>query len=305
MGGGRVRDAIDNPDGVLDRRDGVPHNVARRDIVVVGASAGGIEALQVLVHGLPRDLAAAVFIVLHVPRRGPRALAAILDRAGPLPVTQAEDGEIPRDGRVYVASPDHHLVLGAGRMHLTQEAAVNGHRPSIDALFRSAAATYGHRVVAIVLSGSGDDGSAGLVAAFEAGGVPVVQDPDQAGHSSMPRRARDQVPETLVRPVEEIGPLLARLAAADPTDWPAPDLADSTPLADNSTLDAALWLALRALQERSALSVRMARSRRSMGDEEVASRYYDMAEESDRAIDTIRQHLRSLRAAGVGPAVVG
>jgi chemotaxis response regulator CheB len=143
MGGGSGRDAIENrldvvPSHVEFTNQDVAGDFGARDIVVVGASAGGVEALQKLVAGLPGDLPAAVFVVLHIPRTGPGALAAILDRAGPLTAVHAEDGDVVMDGRIYVAPPDHHLVVGDGRVRLTQEAAVNGHRPSVDALFQSA-----------------------------------------------------------------------------------------------------------------------------------------------------------------------
>src|SRR5262245_41852848 len=132
MEGGRGRDAVENRFDVVPSHVEITyHNVTgefgARDIVVVGASAGGVEALQTLVGGLPPDLPAAVFVVLHIPRTGPRALAAILDRAGPLAAIQAEEGNVLMDGRIYVAPADHHLILADGRVHLTQDEAVNGH----------------------------------------------------------------------------------------------------------------------------------------------------------------------------------
>jgi two-component system, chemotaxis family, protein-glutamate methylesterase/glutaminase len=281
------------------------HDAASRDIVVVGASAGGVEALQVLVSGLPHNLSAAVLVVLHVPRKGPRALAAILDRAGPLAAAQAEHGDVPRDGRVYVAPSDYHLVLRPGEIQLTQDAAVNGFRPSIDALFRSAAEAYGHRVIAIVLSGSGDDGAAGMLATVQRGGIAIIQDPAQAAHRSMPLRAQDQVPGALVREVQEIGPLVAQLVSAaaleeiitpNPVPAPSDDRDDPT----ESSVDSALWLAVRALQEKAALNERMARSRRALGDEDLAARYEEFAAESEHAMDTIRDLLHSRRRPPAG-----
>jgi two-component system chemotaxis response regulator CheB len=184
----------------------------RRDIVVVGASAGGVEALQTLVGGFPADLTAAVFVVLHIPANGPRALAAILGRAGPLPAAEAEERAIPRPGTVRVAVPGRHLVFARQRVRLSQDPAVNGHRPSIDALFCSAAEVFGPRVIAVVLSGAGDDGSKGLVAATEAGGVGLVQDPDQAKYPSMPQQAVRRVPSATLSRVEDMGALIASLA---------------------------------------------------------------------------------------------
>ena len=304
MGGGHGRNVIDHHRDAMRQDEIGRHDVASRDIVVVGASAGGVEALQALVRGFPADLAASVFVVLHIPRRGPRALAAILDRAGPLTAVQAEDGDRPAEGRIYVASSDHHLVLADGRIRLTQDAAVNGHRPSIDALFRSAAACYGHRVIAVVLSGAGDDGAAGLLAAAQAGAASIVQDPDQAGHPSMPRRAWDLVPNALMRRAEEIGPLVAHLLVAGQTEGTVGEIGPAAGESGLKPLDleGALWLAMRALQEKAALNVRMAASRRSAGDDGLAARYLEQAEESNRAADAIRRYLRSPRAAGVGQA---
>ena len=190
----------------------------RRDIVVVGASAGGVEALQVLVGHLPADLPVAVFVVLHIPSRGPRALAAILNRAGPLPVLDALPGQRPRRGTVMVAQPDRHLVFANARVHLSTEPAIDGHRPSIDLLFSSAASAFGDRVIGVVLSGSGDDGSDGLSAVAQAGGVAIVQDPEQAGQASMPRQALLRLPTAIVCRVEAIGPLIASLARASPDE---------------------------------------------------------------------------------------
>lgn len=181
-----------------------------RNVVLVGASAGGVQALQDLVAGLPGDLQAAVLVVLHMPRTGPRALAGILDRAGPLPVQDAADGTIPLHGRIFVAQPDHHLVLRGGRIRLTQDDAVDGHRPSIDVMFRSAA-RLGPRLIAVVLTGAGGDGAAGLATVVAAGAVGIVQDPGQAEHASMPEHARASAPAALVRRVEDIGPLVGQL----------------------------------------------------------------------------------------------
>jgi two-component system, chemotaxis family, protein-glutamate methylesterase/glutaminase len=185
---------------------------AIRDVIVVGASAGGVEALRALVAGLPADLPAAVLAVLHVPRSAPSALAAILTRSGPLPARTALDGEPLRRGRIYVAAVDHHLLVQEGRIRITRGPAENGHRPAIDPTFRSAARAYGPRVIGVVLSGARDDGAAGLSAIAEAGGIVVVQEPSDALHPSMPRAALEQVSADHVLPAAAIGPLIAELA---------------------------------------------------------------------------------------------
>jgi two-component system chemotaxis response regulator CheB len=186
-----------------------------RDVVVIGASAGGVEALRVVVAGLSARLLASVYVVLHVPRTGPHALPAILTRAGPLQAVPAVDHLVGQPGVIYVAPPDHHLVLGPnGRMRLTQDIALNGHRPSIDALFRSAAQTRGERVIGVVLSGSGSDGAAGLAAVVEAGGAAIVQDPADAQHPSMPEQALSLVPAAYVCAADAIGDMINDLVTA-------------------------------------------------------------------------------------------
>src|SRR3954452_16430579 len=147
------------------------------DIVVVGASAGGVEALSTLVAELPRSLRAAVFVVLHVSR-GRSVLPEILTRAGRLPAVHPADWERIEYGRIYVAPPDHHMTLEQDTIRIVHGPSENGYRPAVDPLFRSAARAYGPRVVGVVLTGALDDGTAGLAAVKEAGGTAVVQDPD-------------------------------------------------------------------------------------------------------------------------------
>jgi two-component system chemotaxis response regulator CheB len=186
-----------------------------RDIIVVGASAGGVKALQDLVAGLTADLRAAVLVVLHIHADSPGLMPEILAGAGPLPAEHPVDGQAVEPGRVYVAPPDRHLLLEGGRMRLTRGPKENRHRPAIDPLFRSAAAEYGPRAIGVILTGMLDDGAAGLWAVVECGGAALVQDPAEAPHPSMPRAALQAVPSARVLRVRDMGPELARLAAQE------------------------------------------------------------------------------------------
>lgn len=188
----------------------------RRDVIVVGASAGGVEALAELASGLPADLPAAVFVVLHLPADARSFLPDILSRAGPLPAVPARDGAPIRPEQIYVVPPNRHLELVDSQMRLTLGPRINGVRPSIDVLFRSAARTFGDRAVGVILSGTHNDGSLGVDAIRLRGGVVVVQDPEEARFSGMPRSALARVEADYVLPVAEISGLLARLAGAEP-----------------------------------------------------------------------------------------
>jgi two-component system chemotaxis response regulator CheB len=184
---------------------------AANRVVVLGASAGGVEALSTVIGGLPPDLPAAVLVVLHVPAWGTSVLPSILDRCGPMPAHHAVDGERLLNGRVYVAPPDRHLVTEDGVVRLTVSPKENGVRPSVDTLFRAVAQTHGSRVVAVVLSGTLDDGTAGLLSVKAQGGVTIVQDPRDAAFPSMPDSAmRFARPEYVVR-ADEVPALVAKL----------------------------------------------------------------------------------------------
>jgi two-component system, chemotaxis family, protein-glutamate methylesterase/glutaminase len=182
-------------------------------LIVVGASAGGVEALRKVVADLPAELPAAVLVVVHFPPEGMSVLPQILQRAGPLPAAHALDGEPLLPGRIYVAPPDRHLLVRPGHVHVTAEAKENGLRPAADPLFRSAARHYGRGVVGVVLSGNLNDGTMGLLAIHEGGGIAIVQDPGEALYPGMPTSAVEHAGPDHVCRLDEIGPLLARLIA--------------------------------------------------------------------------------------------
>ncbi len=182
-------------------------------LIVAGASAGGLDALIALVGGLPHDLPVAVCVVLHIGSR--RSLAPlILDGAGALPAAHAVDGEAIRPGHIYVAPPDHHLLVESGRLRLSRGPREHSTRPAVDPLFRSAAQDYGPRVIGVVLSGMLDDGTAGLCEIKRHGGITMVQDPDDARFAGMPRSALNNAPVDHRAAAHAMGALLARLVRA-------------------------------------------------------------------------------------------
>jgi len=322
-----------------------------RDLVVVGASAGGVEALRTLVSGLPADLAAAVLVVLHLPPGGTSALASILDRAGPLPATVARAGTPLEHGRIHVAPPDHHTLVRDGVVVLSHGPTENGHRPAINALFRSAAMARGPAVTGVLLSGALDDGVAGLRAIAAMNGLVVVQDPEEAIWRSMPEQAIAQVRVDHVLGAGAMGELLADVVreTVDPVTVPIPsellvlenmiatDGANGNPAEQNpdvlgpvtgfvcpdcqgglmeleaaryrcfvghawtadALLDAqgsawerALWMALRALDDKARLSQRMIEQARERGSPpRLIHRYLLAAEEASAAADVLRRAL--------------
>ncbi|HLQ85842.1 MAG TPA: chemotaxis protein CheB [Salinisphaeraceae bacterium] len=184
-----------------------------RKIIVVGASAGGVGALQTLVAALPAELQAAVCIVLHVGRQRSE-LPTILARAGPLPAVHAEDGMALEAGHIYVAPPDLHLLVADERLHLRRSPRENLARPAIDPLFRSAAAAYGANTCGVILTGLQNDGSPGLYELKQRGGMAIVQSPQEAQYSDMPRSALEHVDVDYCLPLAEIPSVLTRFAAA-------------------------------------------------------------------------------------------
>jgi two-component system, chemotaxis family, protein-glutamate methylesterase/glutaminase len=186
--------------------------MSNRDIIVIGGSSGATAPLKELLSRLPADLPAAVFIVLHIPSHGIGILSTVVSAAGKLPVRQAEDGLKIENGHVYLAAPDHHLLLVDGHMILDRGTHENMVRPAVDPLFRSAALHYGPRVIGLVLSGLLSDGAAGLNAVKRCGGVAVVQDPRDAIADDMPLRALETTTVDLCVPSARLGDLLSDLA---------------------------------------------------------------------------------------------
>ena len=322
------------------------------DIVAIGASAGGVEALVQLVSRLPRDLPAAVFVVLHIPAHTASRLPRILERNGSLPALHPRHGDPIEHGRIYVAPPDQHLLVEQGRIVLAHGPRENGHRPAVDPLFRTAARAYGPRVVGVVVSGMLDDGTAGLAAIKLRGGTAVVQDPEEALFSGMPRSAIENVAVDHCLSLAEIGPLLARLARepvseegagavpekmdyeADivelsparvhgderpgtPSGYACPECnggllelrdgelsryrcrvghaysSDSLLAAQSQSLEAALWTALRALEEKSALARRLVERAAARGQRLAAERFAEQAEVAEQRAELVRRALLS------------
>jgi two-component system, chemotaxis family, protein-glutamate methylesterase/glutaminase len=183
-----------------------------RDLIVVGASAGGVEALRQFASGLPHDLAASILVVLHLPPGGTSALPAILRAAGPLRAVGAQHGMELEHGWIYTARPNHHLLVTDGSLALSHGPTENGRRPAINALFRSAALAGGPRVTGVLLSGMLDDGVAGLIAIAGGGGTVLVQDPDDAIYPSMPRHAMQALPIDHVVRAGAMGVILDKIS---------------------------------------------------------------------------------------------
>jgi two-component system, chemotaxis family, protein-glutamate methylesterase/glutaminase len=322
---------------------------ARRDVVVIGASAGGVEALQALMAALPAELPAAVLVVLHIPATGADALGPILDRAGPLPVRRAEHGDPLVHGQVLVGRPDHHLMVVDDAVAVTRGPRENGHRPAVDVLFRSVARELGPRVTSVVLSGTLDDGAAGSVAVSSRGGVALAQDPAEAMHSGMPVACINAsgaegltiagIAKRIVELVAEevdvrIAPAPTDLmqketAMADmdpaemenvdrpgqPSGFSCPDChgvlfqieegrmrrfrcrvghawsVDSLLAEHGQAVEGALWMALRSLEEKAALSTQLSDGARETGRELTAARFAEQAGEAHTAADLIRRML--------------
>ena len=321
------------------------------DIIVVGASAGGVEALSRLAGQLPEELPASLFIILHIPAQSPSLMPEILSRSGPLEATHPMDGEKIRRGHIYVAPPDYHLLLERERIRVIRGPKENRHRPAVDPLFRSAAVAYGPRVVGVILTGSLDDGTAGLWDIKRRGGVAVVQDPNDALYQSMAASALAHVQVDYCLPLSEIGATLVQLAnqsAPEEGAYPVPEdmeqetqytemqdadtLASSERLgtpsafscpecggvlwelrngelvrfrcrvghafsiesvlaAQNEQLEAALWTALKTLEESASLAKRMAQRAQNRGQDWLTRRFQQQSHNAEQRAITIRQVL--------------
>ncbi|MGI4737416.1 MAG: chemotaxis protein CheB [Janthinobacterium lividum] len=204
----------------MTERSQTPARKIHRDIVVIGASAGGVEALLELVTTLPKDFPAPIFVVQHVAPYSPSLMPQLLSRVSALPAKHPENGETIEPGVIYVAPPDHHLLIEDDHVLVTRGPKENRFRPSIDALFRSAAYTYGPRVIGVVLTGYLDDGTSGLWSVQRLGGLVVVQDPADAHFPAMPINALEFVTADYIVPLSQIGSLLTRLTTEPPASKP-------------------------------------------------------------------------------------
>jgi two-component system chemotaxis response regulator CheB len=224
-------DTIAEP--VLQRSAG---EAERRDLVAIGASSGGVDALKRLAGALPADYHGALFVVVHISPEAHSTLPSILMRAGRMPAVHAADGMPIEHGRIHVAPPDHHLLVERGMLRVVQGPRENRHRPAIDPLFRSLAWAYGPRAVGVVLTGNLDDGTAGLWAIKSCGGTTIVQEPNEADHPQMPMNAlmHNRIDHRL--PLEGIAALLTGLAQ----DAPDPLRAWSPPTGLENEVNSAL-----------------------------------------------------------------
>jgi two-component system chemotaxis response regulator CheB len=185
--------------------------VPNRDIIVIGGSAGALDALQTIVSKLPHDLRAAVFVVIHISPTRESMLPKLLTRAGRLPAVHPSDHQPIQNSRIYVAPPDRHLVIENRHVNVVHGPRENRARPAVDPLFRSAAVNYGPRVIGVVLSGALDDGTAGLRAIKKMGGLAIVQDPLSANYPAMPQSAIDNTEVDCIANAEEIARRLREL----------------------------------------------------------------------------------------------
>lgn len=326
-----------------------PHaEVVVTRVVLIGASAGGIEPLVAVVERLPADLQASVLVVVHIPPDAESHLPEILQRRSQMRVRHALDGEPLRPGRIFVAPPDRHLMVEDGVVRVTRGPRQNRHRPAIDALLRTAAQAHGPDVVAVIMSGAGGDGVAGALVVANRGGRVIVQDPAEAMFETMPRNVLATVPGAEMVPSHEIaaavgaafeerasawereplrGPLrVRRETSMDQPSSPSPiqpgrssyscpdcggvleEIIDEGPLrfqcrvghvfyaeelatAQWTTLEDALWSAVRGMEENAELSTRLARTAEERGATTSAERHRDRGSELLTQSKVIREFL--------------
>jgi two-component system chemotaxis response regulator CheB len=315
--------------------------MATPPVIAIGASAGGVDALRRLLRQLPADLPAAVAVVVHMGGRQPSLLAGVLSASGPLRAVEATDGEPLRAGRVLTAAPGCHLMIEREGVRLFDGPRENLHRPSVDVLFRSLAASHGARGIGVVLSGALDDGTAGLIALKRAGGLAAVQDPADAVYPDMPSSALRYISADATGTAEALGAhLVALVARAAEATAPEPDLGGhGTPVATincpdceaalvedrslgvpafrgpsghrftltsmvaghDDALERALWSAQRALTESAALAARVALRARENGRRDIAERFAARAEQQRRHISILRGMITAERQGAAGP----
>ena len=193
----------------------LPYARRRYDVVALGSSAGGLNALSQVLRTLPRDFPSSIVVVQHLSPGYKSWIADLLGRSTTLKVKQAEHGEIMLPATVYVAPPDEHLLVGPGKVQLAHSQLVHFSRPSIDLLFESVAGTYGSRSIGVILSGSGRDGATGIRTIKEAGGITIAQSPDKAEFRHMPEAAIDTGCVDYVLPLEKIGERLNQLCSGN------------------------------------------------------------------------------------------
>lgn len=190
--------------------------MANRDIIVIGGSAGSSAPLRIILAALPPNLRAAVIVAVHVPANSTGILRLVASASNNLPVKNAEDGDTIRPGQVYLAPPNHHLLVMKDRLALGNGPRENLARPSIDSLFRSAALSHGPRTIGVLLSGKMNDGASGLATIKQAGGVALVQAPTDAATPEMPMSALEATPVDLSATSEELAEAISRFTAEPP-----------------------------------------------------------------------------------------
>jgi two-component system chemotaxis response regulator CheB len=288
---------------------------SHRDVVVIGTSAGGVDTLPRLLGTLPADFPAAVLIVQHLTPRSSMHLVDIIRRTCPLPVEWGEHGNRIQTGEITVAPPGIHMVVEGAQVALAGGPRESHARPSIDVLFRSAAAHHAGRVIGVLLTGMLDDGVAGLRAIHDVGGVVVVQDPDDATFADMPRAALASVEVDHIAPIDAMGTLLSQLAREAPREAPIAEPGEHAAGVDPMLVEAdpeterALWAAVRSLQQQAATLAKLARDQRMIGSalagqyERRSAAAYDDANRARRFLlerQRRRHHRPGARAARRG-----